>query len=41
MSVQAIARRYAVALADVVTKRGEAAEVRDELSAWEVMTRGW
>ena len=39
MSVQAIARRYAVALADVVTKSGEAAEVRDELSAWEAMTR--
>lgn len=39
MSVQAIARRYAAALAEVVTKRGEAAEVRDELSAWEEMTR--
>jgi F-type H+-transporting ATPase subunit delta len=32
--VQAIARRYAVALADVVTKRGEAREVQDELSGW-------
>ena len=39
MSVQTIARRYAAALAEVVTKRGEAAEVRDELSAWEAMTR--
>ena len=39
MSVQAIARRYAAALADVVTKRGEAVEVRDELIAWEEMMR--
>lgn len=39
MSVQAIARRYAAALADVVTKRGEAVEVRDELTAWEEMMR--
>ncbi len=39
MSVQAIARRYAVALADVVTARGEAAEVQDELSAWVEMMR--
>ena len=37
MSVQAIARRYAIALADVVTARGEAREVQDELSAWEEM----
>lgn len=37
--MQAIARRYAVALANVVTSRGEAAEVREELSAWEEMTR--
>ena len=37
MSVQAIARRYAVALAEVVTQRGEAAEVREELSQWEAM----
>ena len=34
MSVQAVARRYAVALADVVLSRGEAQEVRDELAAW-------
>ena len=39
MSVQAVARRYAVALADVVTSRGEAQEVREELSAWEAMTQ--
>jgi F-type H+-transporting ATPase subunit delta len=39
LSVQSIARRYATALADVVTARGEAAEVRDELSQWEAMTR--
>jgi F-type H+-transporting ATPase subunit delta len=37
LSVQAVARRYAAALADVVTARGEAHEVRDELSAWESM----
>jgi F-type H+-transporting ATPase subunit delta len=37
--VQAVARRYAVALADVVISRGEAQEVRDELSAWEAMTQ--
>ena len=35
MSLQAVARRYAVALADVVTSSGESQEVRDELSAWE------
>lgn len=38
MSVQAVARRYAVALADVVTERGEAQEVRDELSSWQALT---
>jgi F-type H+-transporting ATPase subunit delta len=37
LSVQALARRYAAALADVVTTRGEAQEVRDELEAWETM----
>lgn len=37
MSVQAVARRYATALADVVIERGEAREVRDELTAWEEM----
>lgn len=39
MSVQAIARRYAVALADVVTQRNEAREVQEELSAWVEMSR--
>jgi F-type H+-transporting ATPase subunit delta len=37
--LQTVARRYAVALADVVTAHGEAKEIRDELSAWEEMTR--
>jgi F-type H+-transporting ATPase subunit delta len=32
-----VARRYATALADVVTTRGEAQEVKDELIAWERM----
>ena len=32
-----MARRYATALADVVTARGEAREVRDELTDWEQM----
>lgn len=35
MSVQIVARRYASALADVVLERGEAREVREELTAWE------
>ena len=35
MSVQQVARRYAVALADVVLKHGEAREVLTELQAWE------
>ncbi len=37
--MQAVARRYAVALADVVTSRGEAQEVREELAAWDAMVR--
>lgn len=37
MSVQTVARRYATALADVVTARGEAQEVQKELAAWEEM----
>ncbi|HEV2704524.1 MAG TPA: ATP synthase F1 subunit delta [Pyrinomonadaceae bacterium] len=37
--MQAIARRYAAALADVVMARGEAREVQEELSAWEEMTQ--
>lgn len=32
-----MARRYAAALADVVTARGEARQVQEELSAWELM----
>jgi F-type H+-transporting ATPase subunit delta len=40
LSVQTVARRYATALADVVTARGEAREVQEELSAWEQMTQG-
>ncbi|HEX8720902.1 MAG TPA: ATP synthase F1 subunit delta [Pyrinomonadaceae bacterium] len=39
MSSQAVARRYAVALAEVVLTRGEAREVRDELKAWDEMVR--
>src|SRR2546426_1666898 len=35
MSVQMIARRYASALADVVTERGEAREVQEELNTWQ------
>lgn len=37
MSSQTVARRYASALADVVTEKGEAAEVREELAGWERM----
>ena len=37
MSVQTVARRYATALADVVSSRGEAHQVQEELSAWERM----
>ena len=39
MSSQAVARRYAVALADVVSSRGEAQEVREELAAWDTLVR--
>ncbi len=39
MSSQAVARRYAVALADVVLSHGEAQEVREELSAWDGLVR--
>ncbi|HKQ99884.1 MAG TPA: ATP synthase F1 subunit delta [Pyrinomonadaceae bacterium] len=35
--MQMVARRYATALADVVTARGEAQEVLDELRGWERM----
>lgn len=34
MSLQTIARRYAIALADVVIERGEASAVQDELLQW-------
>ena len=37
MSLQAIARRYATALADVVIEKGEASEVQAELREWEAM----
>ena len=37
MSVPAVARRYAFALADVVAESGEAREVQQELQAWEQM----
>ncbi|HEX8776267.1 MAG TPA: ATP synthase F1 subunit delta [Pyrinomonadaceae bacterium] len=35
--MQTVARRYAVALADVVIAKGEARRVQEELSAWELM----
>jgi F-type H+-transporting ATPase subunit delta len=37
MSVETVARRYANALADVVTKTGETDSVRNELKTWETM----
>src|SRR5437763_12843145 len=37
MSVQAVARRYASALADVVLARHEAGKVQDELRIWDEM----
>ena len=37
MSVQTVARRYAFALADVVSERGAAREVQQELKVWEQM----
>jgi F-type H+-transporting ATPase subunit delta len=37
LSSQTIARRYATALADVISEQREEAEVRDELSQWEKM----
>jgi F-type H+-transporting ATPase subunit delta len=39
LSSQAVARRYAVALAEVVSSRGEAQEVREELAAWDELIR--
>lgn len=35
MSVETIARRYAVALADVVAKSGETQIIKDEMKSWE------
>jgi F-type H+-transporting ATPase subunit delta len=35
-----MARRYAAALADVVTERDESRQVQEELSAWELMMQG-
>jgi F-type H+-transporting ATPase subunit delta len=37
LSSQAVARRYATALADVVLNRGEAREIQEELKGWEKM----
>lgn len=37
MSVETVARRYAVALADVVTKTSETGSVQTELQTWEQM----
>ena len=37
MSSQTVARRYSAALADVITARGESAEVQAEVNAWEEM----
>jgi F-type H+-transporting ATPase subunit delta len=39
LSSQAVARRYAVALADVVLSRGEAQEISEELASWDEMVR--
>lgn len=37
MSVETVARRYATALADVVTKTGETENIKTELRQWEAM----
>ena len=37
MSVETVARRYAAALADVVTKNGDAQAIQTELKMWETM----
>jgi F-type H+-transporting ATPase subunit delta len=39
MSVQVIARRYATALADVALKRGDAAQVKEELHGWAALIK--
>ena len=40
MSVETIARRYAGALADVVTKTNETETIKSELKVWEQMIVG-
>lgn len=40
MSVETVARRYATALADVVTKTTETDSVKAELKTWEQLIRG-
>lgn len=37
MSIETVARRYATALADVVTKTGDAQSIQTELKTWEQM----
>ena len=37
MSVETVARRYAAALADVITKTGDAQSIQNELKMWETM----
>jgi F-type H+-transporting ATPase subunit delta len=37
VSIETVARRYAAALADVVTKTGDAQSVQTELKVWETM----
>jgi F-type H+-transporting ATPase subunit delta len=39
LSAQTIARRYAVALADVLTKRSDARQIQEELNQWEDLLR--
>ena len=40
MSIETVARRYATALADVVTGSGETENVKSELKAWEQLISG-
>jgi F-type H+-transporting ATPase subunit delta len=37
LSSQTVARRYALALADVITERAEEAQIQEELTVWEEM----
>lgn len=39
MSVETVARRYAIALADVVSKSGETETVKNEIKSWEDLIR--